>query len=158
VSEGKTKEQAVEVFKKIAANSAITSGHTTTTELVVAGQYSIAANNYIHRALELQGKGAPLAFTPVQIPVVAEITALALPCLSANPAGALLLQDFMLSADGGQKAFIEDGRSPSNAALAQDTFGGQAITPIEVDVAGISANYEAWATLWDEVIRNGSKK
>ncbi|RIQ35873.1 ABC transporter substrate-binding protein [Jiangella rhizosphaerae] len=155
--EGKTRDEAVQVFRDIAANSAITSGHTTTTELVVAGQYAIAANNYIHRALELQAAGAPLEWAPVQIPVVAEITGIAVPCLSDNPAAALLLQDFVLSADGGQRLFVEEGRTPANASLAQETLGGETIEPIVVDVQEIADEYEEWATLWDEVIRGGGQ-
>jgi iron(III) transport system substrate-binding protein len=155
--QGKTKDEAVDVFRKIAANASITSGHTTTTELVVAGQYAIAANNFIHRALELQGKGAPLGWAPVQVPVVAEITAVSLPCLSNNPAGALLLQDFLLSADGAQPIFVQEGRTPSNSGLAQQTLGGQKIEPVKVDVAEVAAEYKDWAALWDEVIRGGTQ-
>lgn len=156
-SEGMTRDAAVGVFRRIAANASITSGHTTTTELVVAGQYALAANNYIHRALELQGKGAPLGWAPVQVPVVAEITAVALPCLADNPAGSLLLQDFLLSADGGQQIFADEGRTPSNSALAQETLGGQTIEPVRVEVAEVAAEYEEWATLWDDVIRGGTQ-
>jgi iron(III) transport system substrate-binding protein len=156
-SEGMTRDEAVGVFTDIASNASITSGHTTTTELVVAGQYAIAMNNYVHRVLEIQGKGAPLAYSPVNIPVVAEITAVTVPCLSDNPAGAVLLQDFILSADGGQAIFVADDRTPSNVSMATETFGGEQITPIEVDVADVAANYAEWATLWDEVIKNGSQ-
>lgn len=155
--QGKSREEAVDLFRSIAENAAITSGHTTTTELVVAGQYAIAMNNYVHRALEMQAKGAPLAFAPVKIPVVAEITATSVSCLSDNPAGAMLLQDFILSEDGGQPIFVEDGRTPADASLAQDTLGGETIEPIKVDVADVAANYAEWASLWDEVIQGGSQ-
>ena len=154
-SEGMTRDEAVDVFRRVAENSSITSGHTTTTELVVAGQYPIAMNNYIHRALEIQGKGAPLEWAPVNIPVVAEITAVAVSCLSDNPAGAALLQDFILSPDG-QQIFVEDGRTPSNETLAQETLGGETIEPIAVDVGEVAANFAEWASLWDEVIQGGT--
>jgi len=153
--EGKTEEEAVQVFKDIAANSAVTSGHTTTTELVVAGQYAIAANNYIHRAVELAGKGAPVGYLPVQVPVVAEITGVATACLSDNPAGALLLQDFILSEDG-QQLFVEQDRTPANAELAAQTLNGQDVEPVEVDVEAIAHDYQKWSDLWDTVIREGN--
>jgi iron(III) transport system substrate-binding protein len=155
-TEGMTKDQAIQLFKEIAANSAITDGHTTTTDLVVAGQYGIAANNYIHRIRELQGKGAPLEFTPVKIPVVAEVTGVAVPCASANPAGALLLQDFILGAEG-QQAFIDDDRTPSNEAMAAKSFGGVEIEPIKTDVKAISEQYSEWSDQWQEVVRNGGR-
>ncbi|WP_225753475.1 ABC transporter substrate-binding protein [Actinotalea sp. Marseille-Q4924] len=155
-SEGKTREEAVQVFKDLAANADITSGHTTTTELVVAGQYAIAPNHYVHRLLELQGKGAPIAWDPVNIPVVAEITATSVHCLSDNPAAAMLLQDFILSADGGQQIFIDEGRTPANESMAQETLGGVDIDPLVVDVADVADNYAEWAELWDEVVRGGN--
>jgi iron(III) transport system substrate-binding protein len=155
-TKGMSKDQAVQLFKDIAANSAITDGHTTTTDLVVAGQYGIAANNYIHRIRELQGKGAPLEFTPVKVPVVAEVTGISVPCASANPAGALLLQDFVLGPEG-QQAFIDDDRTPSNEAMAAKSFGGVQIEPIKTDVEKISAEYSDWSDLWQGVVHNGGK-
>lgn len=155
-AEGKTKDEAVKMFRDLAANSAITDGHTTTTELVVAGQYGLAANNYIHRIRELQDKGAPLEFTPVTVPVVAEVTGLAVPCDSANAAGALLLQDFILGPEG-QQAFVDDDRTPSNQELAKASFGGVDIEPIKTDVEAIAAKYSEWSELWQEVIRAGGK-
>jgi iron(III) transport system substrate-binding protein len=156
--EGKSRDDAVQVFKDIAANAAITDGHTTTAELVVAGQYSIAVNNYVHRMLEQQGEKAPIEWRPVNIPVVAEVTGTALHCLSDNPAGALLLQDFLLSPkDGeGQHILLDQNRTPAVTALAQESFGGEQIEPIPVDVIDVAKHYSDWSDLWDEVIRSGS--
>ena len=155
--EGKSRDEAVQVFKDIAANAAITDGHTTTAELIVAGQYSIGINNYVHRMLEQQGDGAPVEFRPVDIPVVAEVTATALHCLSDNPAGALLLQDFLLSPEDGegQQILLEQNRTPAVTELAQESFGGVDIEPIAVDVLDVAKNYSDWSDLWDEVIRSG---
>jgi iron(III) transport system substrate-binding protein len=156
-TQGKTKDEAVQLFKDIAANSAITDGHTTTTDLVVAGQYGIAANNYIHRIRELQGKGAPLEFTPVKVPVVAEVTGISVPCASANAAGALLLQDFVLGPDG-QQAFIDDDRTPSNEEMAAKSFGGVQIEPIKTDVEAISKEYADWSDLWQTVVHSSGNQ
>lgn len=155
-TQGKSKDEAVQVFKDIAGNSAITDGHTTTTDLVVAGQYGIAANNYIHRIRELQGKGAPLQFVPVKVPVVAEVTGIAVPCASANAAGALLLQDFILGPEG-QQAFIDDDRTPSNEKMAESSFGGVDIEPIKTDVEAISEQYSEWSDLWQTVVHSGGQ-
>ncbi len=156
-TQGMSKDQAVQLFKDIAANSAITDGHTTTTDLVVAGQYGIAANNYIHRIRELQGKGAPLEFTPVKVPVVAEVTGISVPCASANAAGALLLQDFILGPEG-QQAFIDDDRTPSNEEMASKTFGGVQIEPIKTDVEAISEQYSDWSDLWQGVVHSSGNQ
>jgi iron(III) transport system substrate-binding protein len=157
--EGKSRDEAVQIFKDIAANAAITDGHTTTAELVVAGQYSIAVNNYVHRMLEQQADGAPVEFRPVNIPVVAEVTATAVHCLSDNPAGALLLQDFLLSPKEGegQHILLDQNRTPAVSALAQESFGGEQIEPIPVDVIDVAKHYSEWSDLWDEVVRSGNK-
>jgi iron(III) transport system substrate-binding protein len=156
LTQGLTKDQAVQLFKDIAANSAITDGHTATADLVVAGQYGIAANIYIARIRELQAKGAPLEFTPVKVPVVAEVTSLGVTCASTNPAGALLLQDFILGPEG-QQAFIDDSRTPSNEQMASQSFGGVKIDPIKTDVEAISEKYSEWSDLWQSVIHSGSQ-
>lgn len=156
-TQGMTKDQAVQLFKDIAANAAITDGHTTTTDLVVAGQFGIAANNFIHRIRQLQKKGAPLEFTPVRVPVVAEVAAVSVPCASANAAGGLLLQDFVLGPEG-QQALMDDDRTPSNAAMAAQSFGGVQLNPIKSDVVAISKDYTAWNDLWQSVVRNGGSK
>ena len=155
-TQGMTKDQAVQLFKDIASNSAITDGHTATADLVVAGQYGLAANIYIARIRELQKKGAPLEFTPVKVPVVAEVTSVAVTCTAANPAGALLLQDFVLGPEG-QQAFIDDSRTPSNEKMAADSFGGVKIDPIKSDVEKISEQYSDWSDLWQGVVHSGSQ-
>ncbi len=155
-TQGMTKDQAVQLFKDIAANSAITDGHTSTADLVVAGQYGIVANNYLSRTRELQAKGAPLEFTPVKVPVVAEVTGLAVTCTSANPAGALLLEDFILGPEG-QQAFVDDSRTPSNEAMAAMSFGGVKLEPIKSDVEAISKQYSDWSDLWQSVIHSGGQ-
>jgi iron(III) transport system substrate-binding protein len=156
-SEGKTRDEAVQVFRDIAANASITDGHTTTAELILAGQYDIAPNNFIHRMLEQQADGAPVEFRPVNIPIVAEVAATGLHCLSDNPAGALLVQDFLLSPEDGegQQILLSMNRTPAVTELAQESFGGIEVEPIPVDVIEVAADYAEWSELWDEVIRGG---
>jgi iron(III) transport system substrate-binding protein len=151
--QGLSKDEAVDLFKQIAANSTITHGHTTTAELVVAGQHGITPNAYLHRAMKFEGKGAPVGWNPVNVPVVAEITAVSVLCTAANPAGALLLQDFFLDPDGAQAVFVEVGRTPANREAQAEQLGEVDIDPIRGDVAEIVAEYAEWAELWDEVIR-----
>jgi iron(III) transport system substrate-binding protein len=156
-SEGMSRDEAVQVFKDIAANASITDGHTTTAELILAGQYDMAPNNFIHRMLEQQAEGAPVEFRPVNIPIVAEVAATAVHCLSDNPAGALLVQDFLLSPEEGegQQILLSMNRTPAVTELAQQSFGGIEIEPIPVDVIEVAENYADWSDLWDEVIRGG---
>lgn len=150
---GMSKDEAVGLFRQMAANSTITHGHTTTAELVVAGQHGITPNGYLHRAMKFQDKGAPLEWQPVNVPVVAEITAVSVVCSAANPAGALLLQDFFLDPDGAQAVFAAVGRTPSNKQAQAEQLGGVEIEPIRGDVEAIVSEYSEWAELWDEIVR-----
>ena len=156
--EGMSEEEAVQIFKDIAANGSITSGHTTTLELVIAGQYGITPNGYSHRVEEFKDEGAPLEWLPVNVPVVAEITGVAVACNPRNPASALLLEDFFLSTEYGQPFFVSVQRTPGNAELQAESFGpgGDEIQPIRGDVGAIVNDFERWTTLWDEVVRSAS--
>jgi iron(III) transport system substrate-binding protein len=87
---------------------------------------------------------------------VAEVTSVGVTCTAANPAGALLLQDFILGPEG-QQAFIDDDRTPSNEKMAAESFGGVEIEPIKTDVEAISEQYSEWSDLWQEVVHNGGK-
>lgn len=153
--QGMSEEEAVQVFKDIAANGSITSGHTTTLELVIAGQYGITPNGYSHRTEEFKDEGAPLEWLPVNVPVVAEITGVAVACNPRNPASALLLEDFFLSDQYGQPFFVSVQRTPGNIALQTESFGpGVDVEPIRGDVGAIVADFERWTELWDEVVRS----
>ncbi|GFG55538.1 hypothetical protein MAGR_69790 [Mycolicibacterium agri] len=155
-TERMTKDQAVDVFRKIASNAAITDGHTATTELVIAGQYSIAANNFVHRIVELESKGAPIEWKPVQVPAVAEVSAYAIPCEAGNPAGGMLLQDFVLSKQG-QQELLAHGRTPVDRALNEESLGGVDLHAIEVDAGAIADKFSEWQDTWREVVQNGTK-
>ena len=151
--QGMSREEAIDLFAQMAANADLTHGHTTTAELVIAGQYGITPNSYLHRALSYSGEGAPVEWQPVNVPVVAEITAVSVVCSAANPAGALLLQDFFLDPDGVQSVYLELDRTPANAEKQAEQLGGIEIDPIRGDVQQIVNNYEEWSTLWDQTIR-----
>lgn len=155
VAEGTPKEEAVDLFKRIAANSAITDGHTTTSELVVAGEYDLAVNTFAHRTEAFKKDGAPVEWQPAKVPVVAETTTVGIPCAAPHPASALLLQDFFLDPAGAQKLFLELDRTPANVEVAKEQTGD--VQPIKVDVTEISREFAMWEELWAEVIRAGKQ-
>ena len=157
VEEGMTEEEAVDLFKAIAANSSITSGHTATLELLIAGQFGITPNGYSHRVEEFKSENAPLEWLPVQVPVVAEITAVAIACSPKNAAGGMLLEDFFLNPDVTQAFFVSVNRTPANAAQQAQAFGPGAadLEPLRGDVPAIVNEFQKWDDLWDEVVRSG---
>ena len=137
VDEGMTEEEAIDLFKTIAANASITSGHTATLELLIAGQYGITPNGYSHRVEEFKTESAPLEWLPVNVPVVAEITAVAVACSAKNAAGGMLLEDFFLNPDVTQAYFVSVNRTPANVGQQAEAFGpgGADIVPLRGDVA-----------------------
>jgi iron(III) transport system substrate-binding protein len=154
--QGMSKADAVDLFKRIAANASITDGHTTTSELVVSGEYELAINSFAHRTIAFMKEGAPVDYLPVNVPVVAETTTIAIPCAAKHPAAALLLQDFFLDPAGAQKLFLDLDRTPANVEVAATQLNKD-VQPISVDVEAISKDYAAWQELWDEVIQEGQK-
>jgi iron(III) transport system substrate-binding protein len=155
--QGMTKDDAVDLFKRIAANASITDGHTTTSELVVSGEFELAVNAFAHRTIAFMKEGAPVDWQPVNVPVVAETTTVAIPCAAKHPAAALLLQDFFLDPAGAQKLFLDLDRTPANVAVAATQLTGDAVEPIQVDVREISRNFAEWQDLWDTVIQAGQR-
>jgi iron(III) transport system substrate-binding protein len=155
--QGMTKDDAVDLFKRIAANASITDGHTTTSELVVSGEFELAVNAFAHRTIAFMKEGAPVDWQPVNVPVVAETTTVAIPCAAQHPAGALLLQDFFLDPEGAQKLFLDLDRTPANVEVAATQLTGDSVEPISVDVREISKNYAEWQELWDSVVQEGQK-
>jgi len=150
-TEGMTEDQAVDVFRSIAANSQVIDGHTATSDFLVAGQFDVSPNVYAHRILQLQEDGAPVEWQPAVQPVVAEPTGIALLKSARNPAGALLYIDWVLSADGGQQIFVDQQRIPSHVEVAATVVGD--VQPIEAAFNEIAAEYDKWSTLWDEIVR-----
>ncbi len=154
-TEGMSEEEAIDLFRKMAANSQIIHGHTTAAELLTAGQFSISPNLYVHRIESLQKKGAPVAWKPAAAPLVPIVLALAVMCTAQNPAGALLFQDWMLSPEGGQQIILDLNRVPANEALGTELLGD--IEPVVADIEPIIQDYARWTELWNEIVRGGAK-
>ncbi len=157
VANGMSEEDAVQLFRDMAAQSAVVNGHTATLELLIAGQYGITPNGYSHRIKRAKEDGAKVEWLPLQIPPVAEVTAVAVACQSANPAGALLLEDFMMRPDGAQSYIAGKNRVPGNL-IAQEQLGAEApnLEPLSVDVNELFAEYQKWSDLYDELLRGAA--
>ncbi len=150
-NEGMSEEEAIDVFRRVAANSQAVDGHTAASDFLVAGQFDVSPNVYAHRILQLQDEGAPVEWQPAVQPVVAEPTGIALLKNARNPAGGLLYIDWVLSADGGQQIFVDQQRTPSHVEVAKTVVGD--VQPIEAEFNEIAAEYDKWSTLWDEIVR-----
>ena len=156
VKEGKTEEEAVELFKKIAANSKIAKGHTVQGELLSAGQFAVAVSSYSHTIDKAAEKGAPVAWKPaagepVQ-PVVVRPNGIGLMKTATNPCAAMAFVDWELT--GGQKVFEEKFRVGATEEAAKAIADLEVVAVPEQELL---ENAKKWDDLYAEVIQSGSK-
>ncbi|MQA93475.1 MAG: extracellular solute-binding protein [Streptosporangiales bacterium] len=112
-----TPAQAQDYFTKVASGAAFTNGHTTMRQLLVAGEYSMITSDYSYGISEVAAEGAPVAWKnpkPVQ-PLFARPNGVALMRNAANPAGAQLFAEWLLSE--GQQVFVDSNIDPSRKDL-----------------------------------------
>lgn len=108
----KSADQAVALFKRIAANAVeFHSGHPQLAELLTAGQGSVCLTCYTHHLLPRMHKGAPLEY--LRTFGVGLISATAVFKNAPHPNTAWLFHRWAAS-DEGQKAFGIEGRVPAN--------------------------------------------
>lgn len=156
VKEGKTEEEAVELFRKMAANAKIAKGHTVQGELLSAGQFAVAVSSYSHTIDKAAEKGAPVAWKPksgepVQ-PLVVRPNGIALMKTATNPCAAMLFVDYELT--GGQKVFEKKFRVGATAEAAKVIEGLEVVAVPEQELLD---NAKKWDELYADVVQGGSK-
>ena len=137
-------DKALDYIKKLAKQDVVsyTSSARQLVNQVMAGEYTIALNIFLHHPLISQLKGAPVS--PLPIAPIPSLNGTVLLAKNApDPYAAMLLIDFMLSKSG-QNTFLAGDYFPANPALppADDLKGvvpsvigmkEQFITPDEVN-------------------------
>ncbi len=157
VKQGKSEQEATDLFKRIAANSKIAKGHTVQGELLSAGQFAVAISSYSHTIDKAADKGAPVAWRPksgqpVQ-PLVVRPNGIGLMKSAANPCAAMLFVDYELT--GGQKVFEEKFRVGATPEAAKAIAGLQVVAVPEAELLN---NPQKWDGLYAEVTRAGSQQ
>ncbi|MGH3441691.1 MAG: hypothetical protein ACRDUY_06540, partial [Nitriliruptorales bacterium] len=145
---GMTEEEAVELFKQVAARSRVVDGHTLMAELVVAGEFDAATSLYHHRVAEFISEGAPLAWEAPIRPLVIRPNGIGIMKQAESPATALLWVEFVLTR--GQEIFAENFRGTASTAVE----GGlpAEYDPILVDLDAITTERDKWEALWEEIV------
>jgi len=113
-------DKAMALFKKITATNGITvvNGHGKIADLVAAGEYPIAINNYAYTIERLKQKGAPLEWVAVE-PVVTILAPVVIAAKSPHPNAAKLYANFVLS-KAGQEEMKKRGRIPTRSDVDPD--------------------------------------
>jgi iron(III) transport system substrate-binding protein len=156
VEEGKSEQEAVELFKGIAANSKIAKGHTVQGELLSAGQFAVAVSSYSHTIDKAADKGAPVAWKPASgepvQPVVVRPNGIGLMKTATNPCAAMAFVDWELT--GGQEVFEKKFRVGATEEAAKAIEGLDVVSVPEQELLD---NAKKWDDLYAEVIQGGSK-
>jgi iron(III) transport system substrate-binding protein len=136
------------LFKKIAANSQLISGHTNQINALAAGQVQVVVTGHAQATEQLQAKKAPIAFQPFVTPVLERPQGVGIPVLVQHPAAALLFYDWLLrgrTSDGkpaGQKVLQDNGVEPANPYYPDNAFSSNPTT-YKLNVRDIVAHWQA---------------
>jgi iron(III) transport system substrate-binding protein len=153
---GMSEDDAVQLFRDAAAGAAsVVDGHTLMAELLVAGEYDIAASTYLHRIFQFKGENAPIEAQPYVEPLVVRPNGVGIHSNAGHPATALLWNEFELS--DAQKEFIEIDRQPASASVEG---GGlpEGFDFIEVDLEAVVDEIDKWEGLYEEIIQGAGGK
>jgi len=141
------------IWKGIGRNAQLINGHTTMSQLLAAGQYSIAVNGHAQSIEQLQVKKAPISFTPFHAPIIDRPQGLGIPYSVDHPAAALLFYDYVLSPEG-QKVLLDNGVAPAWGPK-DSAFTGSAKATISMGLGPIVSHITAWQKLFDSFIQTG---
>ena len=144
------------MFKAIAKNSQIVSGHTTQATLLAAGQFAVCVSCHAQSVEALQKDKAPLAFKPFAAPLVIRAQGIGIAYRLKHPNAALLFYDWMLRSDGGQKALLDGGANPARSDMADPDLRGA--TRYLLNLRPIVSHFKAWSDKYDAIIQLGSKR
>lgn len=145
----KSDEQAIALWKKIAANNVeFHSGHSQLAELLVAGQAAVCLTCYSHHYPSRIKKGAPVNYMLSE--GVASINATAIFRNAPHPNTAMLYARWVASQEG-QKAMAQGGRTPAHPKVEPvDKTRTEKIYPISV--ADIK-EYPKYEKIWKEIFK-----
>ena len=111
------KEKTVNYFRSLMKQDpSMVRGHALQTELLAAGEFSLAVNLFGYQALELQSRGAPIEIIQADA-VIARAGHLLLPKRAPHPNAAKLFIDYLLSAEG-QQLLAKMGREVARRGIA----------------------------------------
>jgi iron(III) transport system substrate-binding protein len=145
---GMTEEETIDLFKEAAQGATFVDGHTLMTELVAAGEYSVALTPYSHRVDQYITDGAPMAWKPIVSPIVTRPEGIGLHATAEHPAAALLFIEWFLT--DGQIIGVAQERLPASTTVKG---GGlpEGTESIIIDVDAILEEFDKWSDLYDEI-------
>ncbi len=157
IAQGKSEEEASDLFKRLAANAKVVKGHTVQGELLSAGQFWVGLSLYSHTVDKATKKGAPVAWKAADgsfvQPLVVRPNGEALMKTATHPAAALLFMDFELAE--GQQVIRDATRIGSVAGGEDDPLAGAAVAEVPEDK--LLNEGKKWDDLYAQILEGGEK-
>jgi iron(III) transport system substrate-binding protein len=147
--QGKSPQEADQLFAGMARNAAFIKGHTVMGALLGAGQYAVSASNYSYLVQNGLEQGAPEAWKPVVEPVLARPNGVGIVRGAKHPAAAMLFNDWILG--DGQKILAKLNLDVSRKDLATTSTSKQ----ILVDLPSLLKSETEWTDRYDKLTRLG---
>jgi iron(III) transport system substrate-binding protein len=132
-------------------------GHTAMTELIAAGQFRIAPDNYHYRVLKTIADGGNMAWSPKVGPIISEFGGTGIATGAAHPAAALLLAEYlMIDNQEGQWATSQRTSTLKDAKLG--VAADPAAQIYYIDYAGMIPNITRYQKLFADMLAATGKK
>jgi iron(III) transport system substrate-binding protein len=150
--EGLSEDEAMDLLLTAATGNPFQRGSTVGLTFTAAGQYAIHSQVNHHGLDEFLAEGAPLGWEPSPEPVIVYTNGPSIVANTTNPAGALLLLEYIVSTDG-QEILRDFGRTPSNT----NVDGGFPFDKYETWHYDYSLLQDStkWDAFWAEVVAKG---
>src|SRR5579884_1440002 len=149
-----TVAQFEDMFKKIAANAQLISGHSNEASALAAGQVSVVVGGHAQSMEQLMAKGAPIAFGPPFVtPVIQRPQGMGISYQAPHPAAAMLFYDFLLSPVG-QKMLQQNGVLPANPYFPDNNFAANPTLHVfKIDIRPIVEHWVEWGKKYQSIIQ-----
>lgn len=156
-SQGMTEDQAVDMWKKIVANSRVYDGNTQLADALEQGQLGLAItyNHYYSRYLAKGSK--TIAWQAAIQPQVVRANGSGIPCKAPDPATAVLLLDFLVSPDGQAVLGKVGNRDVTNPNVKTGLLPGSNLRKISIDLSSAVKDSKEWTPKYDSIIKSGGK-
>lgn len=149
VALGMGESKGLKLFQDIVGRNDISVrlGSSLLTNMVAVGEVPLALTVYSHMPQAAKDKGAPIDWFVLQ-PAIARANGIGIARRAPHPNAALLFYEYMLSADGAQKAFASMGYVPTNSGFPSPLPG----LPIkQVDPAIMLDHGDKWSKSFNDI-------
>lgn len=149
--EGRSAGEVQELWRGIADGTLMVTGHSSLRELLVGGEFEAAVTLHSYMTEEAAAAGAPLAWQPTVSPAILRTQGAGVVEGAPNPAGAILLMDWLLAEDGAQRIFV----GADIHSVREDLWSLSDVDVYPIDVDRYLADSRRWDEEFEQIVRLG---